>query len=120
MTTGGVLVSAHPRDVVRYLRLELKLTEADLATATGATTRTVRRWLADDIEDPQPRYAERLDDLRMVIEHLEGSLKPKGVQLWLQRRNKLLGGSRPLDDIREGEFDRVQRAAQAFADGDPG
>jgi hypothetical protein len=115
---GGIPVLAHSRDIVRYLRLDLELTEADLATATGATTRTVRRWLAEDVEDPQARYADRLDDLRMVIEHLDGfGLPQEGIRNWLRWRNVCLGGSRPLEDIGKGEFDQVQRAAQAFAEG---
>jgi hypothetical protein len=115
-STGATLVSANPRDIVRYLRLDLGLTEADLAAATGATTRTVRRWLAEDVEDPQTRYADRLDDLRTVIEHLEDSLTPNGIRRWLRARNRHLKGSRPLEGIRKGEFDQVQQAAQAIAE----
>jgi predicted Abi (CAAX) family protease len=93
------------------------LTEADLAAATGATTRTVRRWLAEDVEEPQARYAERLDDLRAIVEQLEDSLTPKGIRQWLNARNRYLSGSRPIENIRRGEFAEAQRAAKAFGDG---
>ena len=43
---------------VRFLRREVGLTEVDLADGTGASTRTVRRWIAST--RPQPRYAKRI------------------------------------------------------------
>ncbi len=99
------------------MRLNLGLTEGDLATATGASTRTVRRWLAEDVEDPQARYAERIDDLRAIINELEDSLTPKGIRQWLNARNRSLAGARPIDSLSRGDFDQAHRAAQAFAEG---
>jgi transcriptional regulator with XRE-family HTH domain len=105
------------RGIVWHLRLDLGLTESDLASATGASTRTVRRWLADDVDQPQARYAQRIDDLRAVIEVLEDSLTPKGIRQWLHARNRLLAGARPIDSLSKGNFDAVHKAADAFAQG---
>jgi predicted transcriptional regulator len=97
--------------------LDLGFTEADIATATGATTRTVRRWLAEDVEDLQARYAQRIDDLRAVVDELEESLTAKGVRRWLHARNRALAGARPIECIARGDFESVQKAADAFAEG---
>lgn len=103
---------------VRYLRRHTKLTEADLADGTGASTRTVRRWLIADPEKARdPHYARQIDDLRMVVSELEESLTAKGIRQWLRARNRYLEGDRPIDLIREGEFKRVREAALAFREG---
>jgi transcriptional regulator with XRE-family HTH domain len=100
---------------VRYLRREMGLTEGDLAAATGAADRTVRRWLSSTT--PQHRHAERLDDLHAVVKELDDSLTAKGVRQWLHGRNRHLDGARPIDCLAKGEFDAVYKAAQAFSRG---
>ena len=104
-------------DTVRYLRREVKLTEVDLADGTGASPRTVRRWLAPNPSQPQDRYETLIDDMRVIVETLSGSLTNKGIRQWLRARNRNLEGARPIDELREGRFDRVYEAAQAFAQG---
>lgn len=52
-----------------------------------------------------------------VIEILEDSLTRVGIQQWLRASNRILGGRRPLELIREGHLDKVTEAAQAFVDG---
>jgi transcriptional regulator with XRE-family HTH domain len=100
---------------VSYLRREMGLTEGDLATATGATDRTVRRWLAGTT--PQHRHDEHLDDLKAIVEELSDSLTAKGVRQWLHGRNRLLDGDRPIDRLHKGDFEAVYKAAQAFGRG---
>jgi transcriptional regulator with XRE-family HTH domain len=100
---------------VRYLRREMGLTEKDLAAATGAADRTVRRWLAGTT--PQHRHAEHLDDLNMIVEELADSLTAKGVRQWLHGRNRLLDGDRPIDRLNKGDIEAVYKAAQAFSRG---
>jgi transcriptional regulator with XRE-family HTH domain len=100
---------------VGYLRREMGLTEKDLAAATGAADRTVRRWLAGTT--PQHRHAEHLDDLNTVVEELADSLTAKGVRQWLHGRNRLLDGDRPIERLNKGDFQAVYNAAQAFSRG---
>jgi hypothetical protein len=101
---------------VRYLRRNTGLTEADLADATGASTRTVRRWTALET-DPQNRFVTQIDDLLAIVKMLEDSLTPKGTRQWLRSRNGYLSGARPIDHLREGRFAEVREAAVAFRDG---
>jgi transcriptional regulator with XRE-family HTH domain len=114
-TTAKPVAAADADERVRYLRREMGLTEGDLATATGAADRTVRRWLAGTT--PQPRHAERLDDLKTVVEELADSLTAKGLRQWLHGRNRYLEGARPIECLAKGEFDAVYKAAQAFSRG---
>lgn len=112
----------HPVDIpdasesVRYLRRQAGLTEVDLADGTGASPRTVRRW-AQEHTQPQARYQRHIDDLRTIVQLLEDSLTAKGMRQWLRSRNRYLGGQRPIDLLRENQFDRVQEAAEAFREG---
>jgi hypothetical protein len=107
-----------PIAYVRYLRSDVGLTETDLADATGASTRTVRRW-TNSGEDLQrdPNYAQQIDDLHAVVVELRDSLTAKGIRQWLRSRNRYLKGARPIDLLREGRFDAVYEAAIAFRDG---
>jgi transcriptional regulator with XRE-family HTH domain len=114
---GAPRVAIGADESVRYLRRQVGMTEVDLADGTGASTRTVRRWLASDATTPQRRFATQLDDLRTIAKTLEESLTHKGIRQWLRARNRLLDDQRPIDLLREGHFDRVHQAAQAFNEG---
>jgi transcriptional regulator with XRE-family HTH domain len=104
---------------VRYLRRRTKLTEADLADATGASTRSVRRWLKADMREVRaPRFTEQIDDLRMIVKELEDSMTAKGIRQWLRARSRYLDGKRPIDVLRAGGFDDVLEAARSFREGD--
>lgn len=104
---------------VRYLRGDIGMTEGELADATGATTRTVRRWTKVDEADLQrgPNYAKEIDDLYAVVSELCESLTGKGIRQWLKARNRYLKGERPIDLLRKGQFQEVYDAAVAFRDG---
>jgi transcriptional regulator with XRE-family HTH domain len=116
-TTAQPVALQHDADErVRYLRREMGLTERDLATATGASDRTVRRWLGGDTT-PQQRHGERLDDLKVIVEELSDSLTAKGVKQWLHGRNRHLKGDRPIECLAKGDFEAAYNAAQAFSRG---
>ncbi len=102
------------KDVVEALS-EFKVSQADLATATGASERSVRNWKKTSAI--RPEYEERLRDVQEVALILQDSLTPRGVGQWLRARNRMLGGRRPLEMIAKGKVKEVIRAAQAFVDG---
>ncbi len=111
------IASAHdPGEAVEIMRQEVGLTEADIAAATGADTRSVRRWTAERPSRPV-RHERQIDDLRAIVEVLADSLTEAGVRQWLRARNRSLKGERPLDVLARGEYERVQAAAEAFAEG---
>lgn len=92
------------------------LTQAEVARIANVTVRTVRRW-EHDSNQPQARHAQRLDDLRTVLDELSKNYTPTGCLVWLRNRNRLLNARRPLDMLAAGEFDKVYGAAMAFTEG---
>lgn len=111
----AVAAPLDPGRVVQNLR-SLGLTERDVATATSAAPRTVRRWAGGQVR-PQERHAERIDDLREITELLETMLNADGIKQWLRRRNAYLNSERPIDRIRQGDFDAVHNAAVSYLQG---
>jgi DNA-binding transcriptional regulator YiaG len=105
-----------PHLVLRHLREQVGLSEADVARATRVSVRSVRRWSAG--APIGGRAAERLDDLRMVAADLAEALPPESIVAWLRGRNRALGRARPLDLLAEGRYDEVHDAVEALASGE--
>ncbi len=107
------------RDVLEVLR-EISLTNEDIAIATDADTRTVRRWL--DGQEPRRGYDGAIDRLRAAVLYLlqRRAMPPEEIALWLRSRSLELGthpelGFRqPLDALAEGKLADVISAADAF------
>ncbi len=55
--------------------------------------------------------------VQQIRASLRGSLTERGADQWLRARNRMLGGRRPIDLVREGQVELVSRAAAAFVDG---
>lgn len=93
----------------------LALTAEEIATATGADQRTVRRWWHNGSSPKQ--YRRQLDDLRAIAEILSATLKEDAIGSWLRSRNRYLRYERPLEALGRGEFDEVREAAFAYVEG---
>jgi hypothetical protein len=91
------------------------LTQADIPTPVGVSSRSVRNWLNDGPLRRGPK--ERLQDLRQIVLLLDDTLSARGVGQWFLAHHRLLGGQRLLGALAEGRFDDLRRAAAAFADG---
>jgi hypothetical protein len=100
-------------EIVRALK-PYGVTQSDIAAATGVTDRAVRGWQSSSI---RPQRYDRLAELRDIVLVLSDSLTPRGVGQWLHARNRLLGGRRPVELLKDGDVEDVRRAAAAFADG---
>lgn len=101
-------------DVVLRLR-DYGLTQASIARATGATVRSVRNW--QETSAIRPQNDERLRELREIVLLLRETLTPRGVGQWLNARNRLLGGRRPIEMLGEGKAKAVHDAANAYVEG---
>jgi uncharacterized protein (DUF2384 family) len=100
------------------VKRDLQLTDEELARATGAGVRTVRRLLSEDERPQRTRHEERIDDLRTIVQILRGAYSAETTRSWLFARNRVIGFERPIDVLRRGDFDAVREAAEAFVDGD--
>lgn len=101
-------------EVVLRLR-DYGLTQASIAKATGATVRSVRNW--QETSAIRPQNDERLRELREIVLLLRETLTPRGVGQWLNARNRLLGGRRPIEVLAEGRANAVRDAASAYVEG---
>jgi hypothetical protein len=106
-----------PRELVRFLHDDVKLSDRELAKALGGTHEvTIRRWRSKSAPGV-PRDTESLDDVRAVVALLlrSGVLYPEEIGRFLRARNEDLGHRRPLDLLGTGseeDFYRVLEAAE--------
>lgn len=92
------------------------ITQAELGRAVGASERTVQNWAAGT-NPPSARKAARLLDILSVIDLLQDSYTPEGIEIWLRSRNRNLDMQRPIDLLVEGRFDEVLDEARWVAGG---
>lgn len=87
----------------------------DVAKVTGATTRSVSRWLEG--ASPRRPAEERLLELKAVIDLLRHVLREEPARLWIRSPNPELDYEKPLDLIERGEYRRVIGVILAMAEG---
>ena len=115
----GVVITTDLRDAlepqaVTELLAGVGLTDADMAIATGAHPRTIRRW--KEGSEPNRATADRLDDLRNVVVTMrEAGMTDRATVLWLRHRNRELEDHRPLEVLGQDAYEHVRTAARAFA-----
>ena len=118
MPSGSVepaMVTEDPRELVRFLHDEIKLSDRELANALGGTHEvTIRRWRSKNAtgapRDPQP-----LDDLRAIVALLlqSGVFYPEEIGRFLRSRNQDLAHRRPLDLLGSGDEEGFYRVLEA-------
>jgi transcriptional regulator with XRE-family HTH domain len=108
-------LAREPAEAARMAHQVLALTADEIATATGADQRTVRRWWHDG--SSPTRYRRQLDDLRAIAEILSQTMHKEAIGSWLRTRNRYLRYERPLESLGRGEFDKVREAAFAYVEG---
>lgn len=87
----------------------------DVARVTGATSRSVTRWLGG--ASPRRPAEERLLELKAVVDVLRRVLRDEPARLWIRSPNPDLDYEKPLDLIERGEYRRVIGAILALAEG---
>lgn len=101
-------------EIVRALAA-VGFTQKQIASATGATDRSVRNWSATGAISRA--YDDRIRELSDIALLLSGTMTPRGITQWFSARNRLLGGQRPADLIARGETEAVRQAAASFVEG---
>ena len=105
-----------PHPLVReaaYLHEIAKLTDADIARATGVARSTARAWLAHT-RSPTGDRAERLIELSALVERLARVMEPSYIAVWLRKPVPALAESKPIDVIASGDYIRVAELVSAL------
>lgn len=92
------------------------ITQAELGKAVGAAPRSVQNWASGE-NSPRGRKAERLLDVKTIVELLGDSYTEEGIEIWLHSRNRNLDMARPIDLLTEGRIDEVLEQARWVAGG---
>lgn len=87
----------------------------DVARVTGATPRSVHRWLEG--ASPRRPAEERLLELKAVVDVLRQVMHDDPARLWIRSPNPGLDYEKPLDVIERGDYRRVIAAIVALAEG---
>ncbi len=77
---------------------------------------TVFRWIKG-VCAPQKVYQERIMKLQYIDRELRKSLKGEYIPGWLNTPIDYLGGDRPIDAFKKGEYDKVLQLL-AYIEGD--
>jgi uncharacterized protein (DUF2384 family) len=101
--------------LVDELLLDDIVDSPDLAKVTGATPRSVTRWLEG--ASPRRPAEERLLELKAVIDIMRRVLREEPARLWLRSPNPELNYEKPLDLVGRGEYRRVIGAILALSEG---
>ena len=113
--TGPVAATAtHPliREAV-YLHEIAKLSDADIARATGVARSTARAWLAHT-RSPTGNRAERLIELSALVERLARVMEPSYIAVWLRKPVPALQEHKPIDVIASGDYMQVAELVSAL------
>jgi hypothetical protein len=90
-----------------------RLSDADIARATGAAASTARAWLAGT-RAPTGDRAERLVELSALVERLARVIDPSYIAVWLRKPVPALDDDKPLEVIGRGEYRRVAKLVSAL------
>jgi len=90
-----------------------RLSDADIARATGAAASSARAWLAGT-RAPTGERAERLVELSALVERLTRVMDPSYIAIWLRKPVPALEDDKPLEVIRRGDYRRVAKLVSAL------
>lgn len=108
-----------PADVVGVLDRVFEddvVDSSDVARALNASARSVARWQAHEAT-PRRGSAERLLEVKAVVDLLREHLRPEAARLWIRSPNPDLGYEKPIDLIADGQYRKVIGAILAMAEG---
>jgi transcriptional regulator with XRE-family HTH domain len=91
-----------------YVREVGRLSDRDIARATGAGVSTVGSWMRGT-RTPTGRRAERLAELSATVERLARVIDPGYIPVWLHKPIVALDDEKPLDVLAHGDYRRLAR-----------
>ena len=114
MSKAG-LVSLAYRDLVNEVRRG-PLTAGELAEIVGVKERQIHNW-SSGTHNPKGKAKDRLFEVSYIVKQLKEIYVAEGIEIWLHGRNQSLGGQRPVDLLRAGEFRTVLDALERLKSG---
>jgi uncharacterized protein (DUF2384 family) len=96
-----------------YLHEIARLSDADIARATGVARSTARAWLAHT-RSPTGERAERLIELSALVERLVRVMEPSYIAVWLRKPVPALQERKPIDVIASGDYMQVAELVSAL------
>lgn len=92
------------------------LTAQEVAAVVGVDVRQVSNW-ATGRAQPKGARRDRLLEVHYVVGLLREVYTREGAEIWLHGRKRSLGGQRPIDLLREGDFETVLHAVERLRHG---
>ena len=110
----GFLTERYDDDVsplaaeARRVHDEAKLSDRQIAAATGARPSTVRDWLSGR-SAPTGARADRLIELGAMTDRLARVMQRDFIPIWLTRPIEALDDEKPVDVLARGEYRQIAR-----------
>ncbi|MDQ1746702.1 MAG: hypothetical protein QOD07_965 [Frankiaceae bacterium] len=114
-TTADERRSTLYRHVVADAR-SVGLRVAEIGEIAGVGERAVQNWSSGKSK-PDGASRDRLLELKYVIEELSDVYTPEGIEVFLHSRQRALDGMRPIDVLRDGNFETVLALVDRLAGG---
>lgn len=92
------------------------LTTQELADVVGVHARQISNW-ASGQNTPTGARRDRLLEVHYVVQQLREIYTREGAEIWLHGRKRSLGGQRPIDLMRAGQFTDVFHAIDRLRSG---
>lgn len=114
LSVASSSIPLHPliRETV-FLRDVARLSDVDIARATGVARSTARAWLAHT-RSPTGERAKRLIELSELVERLAQVMEPAYISVWLRKPVSALGDREPVDLIADGQYMRIAQLISAL------
>lgn len=110
---------AAPSTLYRHVVADARragLRAGEIGEITGVSERQVQNW-ASGTSRPDGASRDRLLELKYVIEQLSDVYTDEGIEIWLHARNRALDGAKPIEFLRDGEFETVLALVERLAGG---
>lgn len=92
----------------RRVHDQARLSDRQIAAATGAKPSTVRDWLCGR-SAPSGTRADRLIELGAMVDRLARVMQPDFIPIWLTRPIEALEDEKPVQVLARGEYRRIAR-----------
>ena len=91
-----------------YVREVGRLSDRDIARATGVGVSTVGAWM-QRTRGPTGERAERLAELSAIVERLARVIEPDYIPVWLHKPVGALDDEKLIDVLVQGGYRRLSR-----------